>query len=250
MSCQAIKDADSDGGELMKIKLCLVTVFISIGVMAFAQAATDSEILSVPEQDIVKMTKAGIDESVLIDYIRTSRVPFGVSTAVRARLMTEGLSQTVVAEMTRRDQELGKSISTSTMSLSEDRLFRLRFGLIQYEGRLYPFRSGLSPEIKETLQADPSALPDISSFSRLQAISNATLWSGFALLLGGGLYGIMAADNGWGNEPINGGIVAGTACGGLISFLISGITGHVAYLDLYNGLGRYNRDLIAGNSGR
>jgi hypothetical protein len=136
------------------------------------------------------------------------------------------------------------------MSLSADRLFRLRFGLIQYEGRLYPFRSGLAPEIKETLQADPAALPDISSFSRLQATSNATLWSGVALIIGGSLYGMIAADNSWGNDSLNGGIAAGAIGGGLISLIISGITGHSAYLDLYNGLSRYNKDLIAGNSGR
>jgi len=234
----------------MRIKLCLVAAFISIGIMAFAQSATDSEGLSAPAQNIVKMTKAGIDESVLIAYIQTSQVPFGVSATVRATLASEGLSQAVVAEMSKRDQELAKSISSSTASLSEEQLFRLRYGLLQYNGRLYPFRSGLPMEIKRTLEADPAALPDISSFSRLQATSNATLWSGIALILGGSLYGAIVSNNGWGNDALNGGIVAGAVGGGLISFIISGITEHSAYLDLYNGLDRYNRDLIAGNSGR
>jgi len=234
----------------MKIRLYLLIVFISVGGIGFAQAAVDSEGLSMPALDIVKMTKAGIDESVLIAYIRTSRVPFGMSDAVRARLLTEGLSQTIMAEMARRDQELEMPTSSSTLSLSEDRFFRLRYGLIQYDGRLYPFRSGLPMEIKQTLQADPAALPDISSFSRLQATSNATLWSGFVLILGGSLYGMIASGNDWGNDSLNGGIAAGAIGGGLISLIISGITGHSAYLDLYNGLSRYNKDLIAGNSGR
>ena len=177
----------------MKIKLCLAAAFISIGIMAFAQAATDSDTLSAPEQDIVKMAKAGIDESVLVSYIRTRQAPFGLSAAVRARLMTEGLSQAIVAEMSRRDLELEKAIASSTGRIGEDQLFRLRYGLIQYGGRLYPIKSALDAGIKEPLQADPSALPDISSFSRLRAASSAALFTGAGLMLGGGVYGMMAA---------------------------------------------------------
>jgi hypothetical protein len=227
----------------MRYKLTIVIVLLAL--VAAALAAADDDSLSAPARDIVKMAQAGVDESVLIAYAQKSQTPFGLTAKAIATLKAEGVSQEVLAAMQRRDQELANPVSVARGPVTEDQLFRLRFGFIHYGGKLYPVSDGLNPEIKRTLEADPAVQEELSSYARLRATSRATFWGGLALVLGGSAYGMLASDNDWGNRKVNGGIVVGALGTGLVSLIISGIAGDSAYVDLYNGLAQYNHDLLA-----
>jgi hypothetical protein len=69
-------------------------------------------------------------------------------------------------------------------------------------------------------------------------------------MLGGAVYGVATTDQGWSNADLNGGIVFGAIGAGLISAIIGGIVNHAAFINLYDGLDQYNRDLLAENSRR
>jgi hypothetical protein len=234
----------------MNRKLLWIVTFLSLAICAWAQAITKADGLSPQAQDIAKMAQAGVDESVLLTYIKANKGPFALTSNDIETLKALGVSSNVVAEMLRRDTELKAPAVSPARAVTEDQLFRMRGGLVEYGGRLYPIQSDLDPSIRSALQADPLANRDILAFEHGETASRATFWGGFALVFGGPLYGAIASNNGVLNDTANSDIVIGAISCGLISWLISSFTNHAAYFSLYNGLGQYNRDLIAQSNGR
>jgi hypothetical protein len=238
-------------GEVgLRHKPWLVVALLFAGISAFAQETASNRVLSPAVQDIVKMAQAGVDESVMLTYVRTSPTPFGISADDVLSLKMAGVPQSVITEILRRDAEPKDPTVFSGGIVTEDQLFRLHFGYLFYQGKVYSYQSGLSPNIQKVLQTDPAVQADIRSFSRLQSTSHVLTWTGLGLVLGGSVYGMVAASQDWGNVDLNAGIALGAIGTGIISAMISAITNHAAYLSLYNGLEQYNQDLIAQSSRR
>jgi len=223
---------------------------LSLAVCVPAQETARTDGLSPQAQDIAKMAQAGVDESVLLSYVRADRMPFALTGADIETLKGLGVSPNVITEILRRDTELKASAVSATRRVSEDQLFRMRGNFVEYEGRFYPIQWGLNPSIRSVLDADPVANKDILAFEHSESASRATFWGGLALVIGGPLYGTIASNNGVLNPAVNSGVVMGSITCGLISWIISGVTNHAAYFSLYNGLDQYNRDLVAQSNGR
>lgn len=232
----------------MRRKLTLAIALLSL--VAAARLAGEEDAMSAPVQDLVKMAKAGVDESVLIAYAQQSRARFDLSANAEERLRAAGLPQSVIEAMRRRDRELSGPSSVARGPVAEDELFRMRFGYIQYGGRIYPYSNGLPPALKSALESDTAVAQDISSYASLHSTSRAALWGGLSLIVGGSVYGMISTGNGWDSRSLDRGIFAGAIGAGLVSLIVSAITGDSAYLHLYNGLAQYNRDLLAQDSGR
>jgi hypothetical protein len=234
----------------MRRKTLLVVALLILGIFALAQDSASTGTLSPAAQELLKMARAGVGESVLLTYVRTSPTPFALSADDVLTLKAAGLPQSVIAEALSRNTNSESPASPAREGISQDQLFRIRFGYIFYQGEAYPYRNGLNPALQAVLRTDPVAQVDIHSFAKLQSASNVFSWGGLGLMLGGAVYGVATTDQGWSNADLNGGIVFGAIGAGLISAIIGGIVNHAAFINLYDGLDQYNRDLLAENSRR
>jgi len=234
----------------MRPKRLLVVGLLALGIFAFAQESASTGTLSPAAQELLKMARAGVDESVLLTYVRTSQAPFALSADDVLSLKAAGLPQSVIAEALSRNAKSEGQASPAQEGITQDQLFRIRFGYIFYQGEAYPYRNGLDPSLQAVLKTDPAAQVDIHSFVKLQNASHAFSWGGLGLMLGGAVYGVATTNQGWSNADLNGGIVFGAIGAGLISAIIGGIVNHAAFISLYDGLDQYNRDLLAENSRR
>lgn|GEM_PF-3152777 len=232
----------------MRRKAWIVVGLLMLGGLAFAQESASGGTLSPAAQDLIRMARAGVEESVMSTYVRTRPTPFALSTDDVLALKAAGVPQSVIAEALGGKAGSPSLVEPSGGGISQDQLFRLRFGYILYQGEAYSYRNGLSPTLQKVLQADPAVEVDLRDFARLQAGSRALSWAGLGLVIGGAVYGIATANQGWSSADLNGGIVYGAIGAGLVAAIISGITDHSALISLYDGLAQYNRDLIAQSS--
>lgn len=70
----------------MNSKLLLIVTLLSIAVFTPAQVTASTDGLSPQAQDIVKMAKAGVDESILLSYVKADRMSFALtSTNIEAQ---------------------------------------------------------------------------------------------------------------------------------------------------------------------
>ncbi len=237
-------------GEGARRKSWLVLGLLSLGIFAFGQAALPAGGLSPTAQDLVKMAQAGVGESIMLTYVRTSSAPISLSADDVVALKAAGVPQSVITEAMNRNAASRNPLPLSGTGVAEDQLFRMRFGYIFYQGKIYPYQGGLNPYLQKMLQTDPAAQVDIRSFNRLKTTSRIMGWGGLSLVLGGAIYGNVSMNEGWYDNNVNAGIAFGAIGAGLIMAMIDVITNQAAYFSLYNGLSQYNRDLIAQSAGR
>ena len=191
------------------------------------------------------MARAGVSESVLLTYVRTSSTPFGISARDVMTLKDDGVPQSVITEALQRDAQLRSSVFSGGGAVTESQLFRMRFGYIFYGGKLYSLVGGLSPDLRSVLATDPATSGFIRSYSHQRTASGILSWGGLAFVLGGSIYGIVAASQESTNTDLNAGITMGVVGTGVLSLIIGAFTHVGAYQSLYDGLAQYNEDLIA-----
>lgn len=231
-------------------RLVLIIGFVFLGSFVFAQTVVPTAPMSSVAQGIIKMAQAGVDESVMETYVRTSPIPFGLSAEDIVNLKAAGVSQNVIAEALHRDSSSQSTSFSAKGEITEDQLFRLYFGRIFYDGKAYSFQNGLDPTLQGVLNADPATQSEIQSFSRLLSTSRVLLWSGTGLILGGGIYSLVTASLASTYTGTEAGITFGAIGVGALTLMIGGITNQAAYQRLYNGLYLYNQDLITQNAKR
>jgi len=227
-------------------RIVMVMAFFSV-FSAFAQEAPAA--VGPGAQKILQLSKAGVDDSVVVSFIQSSPEPFRLSTSDIVTLRGAGVSQVVVLEAMRRDAALGVGVAR-TRTVTESDLFRLIYGRLYYHGKVESVAYGLSPDARSLLLSDATAAPDIEVFASLQGTSGVLSWGGLALILGGAIYGGVASAQPGTSPAVNSGITLGAIGSGVVMGLIGAITGQSAYQHLYNGLAQYNRDYIATNSAR
>jgi hypothetical protein len=235
----------------------LFVAFFSIGALISAQETAPSQALSPAAQELVAMARAGVDESVLLTYVRTSSTPFGISAEDVVALQADGLPQRVISAALQRDSELrvasgsaaaggaaaaGSPFSTGA-AVTENQLFRMRFGYIFYGGKAY---SGLDPYLWSVLWSDPTARVYLGSYDRQRKAGAILSWSGLGAILGGSVYGVVMGSQSSTNTNLNAGLAMGAVGAGLLSLLIGAVTQSESWRNLYNGMAQYNEDLIAG----
>jgi hypothetical protein len=231
-------------------KSLLFLGLLFLGIVAFSQESGSGGALSPGARELIKMAQAGVGESVLLTYVRTSSTSFALTAQDVLSLKAAGVPQSVISEALSRNTAAPGPGLPGAAGISQDQLFRLHLGFIFYQGRVYSCQNGLTPALQKILLADPAARVDIHSFNNLKATSHVLSWSGLGLVLGGSIYGMVAPNQGWSNANLNGTIAFGAIGAGLISAMISGIMNHSAYISLYDGLAQYNQDLIAQSSRR
>jgi len=236
-------------------KLSLVVALFFAGVLLFAQASGGGGTLSPAARQLVAMAHAGVDESVLLTYVKTSATPFGITAEDVVALSSEGVPQSVIAAALRRDAELraasgaagagaaAVSPFSAGSALTESRLFRMRFGYIFYGGKVY---SSLDPYLKGVLWSDPAARPYLGSYDRQRKAGAIFSWSGLGAVLGGSVYGVAMGSQSSTNTNLNAGIAMGAVGAGVLSLMIGAITQSESWRSLYDGMAQYNEDLIAG----
>ena len=107
----------------MRRRACFVFSLTVVGALVFGQAQASGGAASQAVQDVIKMARAGVDERILMAYVRTLPAPIALSADDVLALRAAGVADSVVAE-TRRPDTRGSDIT-------EDQLFRL------YCGRLF-----------------------------------------------------------------------------------------------------------------
>ena len=229
------------------LRIAVATVVFFSVFSTFAQEAPGT--VGPGAQKILQLSKAGVDESVVVSFIQSSSEPFRLSTSDIVALRGAGVSQGVVLEVMRRDAALGVGV-VRAKTVTESDLFRLLYGRLYYHGKVEYVGYGLSSDARSTLLSDPTAAPDIEAFTSQQGTSGVLSWGGLGLILGGAIYGGIASAQSYNTPGVNSAITLGAIGGGLVMSLVGAITAQSAYQHLYNGLAQYNRDYIATNSSR
>ncbi|MDA8427479.1 MAG: hypothetical protein M0Z80_15240 [Treponema sp.] len=254
-------------------KIALIAVLCAAGFVAFAQEAGSAS-LSPAARGLADMARGGVAESVMLAFVRTSRAPFSITAKDVVELSSEGVPQSVIAAALQRDAELGAVAGASGgvtaagggaasgaatgaaasgaaspfsagSAVTENQLFRMRFGYIFYGGKVYS-DSSLDPYLRGVLWSDPSSRAYLGSYDRQRRAGAILSWSGLGAILGGSVYGVVMGSQSSTNSNLNVGIAMGAVGAGVLSLMIGAITQSESWRNLYNGMAQYNEDLIAG----
>jgi hypothetical protein len=199
-------------------------------------------------QKIIQLSKAGVEESVILAYIQTQAQPLDVTTDDFGFMKTAGVSPSVLTAIVNHDSRSGRA-APSAVPLTEAQLYRLYAGTVYHEGLTYNVNGGLPGNLKLELESDLKARPYIQSFVDQNGSSQIFNWSGLGLLVGGILYAGISDATTPSNSSLNNTIGLSSVGAGVLSLIVGSVLNATAYQNLYDGLYRYNRDLIVSASG-
>jgi hypothetical protein len=212
----------------------LVLLFISVTLFAGAGplAAQDA---STWAQGLAKLKEAGVSSSVLSAYVHTHQPPGPLTSQDLVYLRKIGVSESVLAEI----------LDSSPRLVSNSELFRMYFGKIFYQNRVWDVSGGLPIRLSTILLRDPSVKEPLKVFNDDQTASGIFTWTGLGLIVGGSVWGVVAGSNSSTNTSVNAGIAFGAVGAGVISSMVGFLTHEAARESLWDALFQYNVDLIA-----
>ncbi len=201
--------------------------------------------LSPSAQKITQLLAAGVDESVVLTYIRTWSEP-PVTADDLVMLKAAGVSGTLLQAAS---SSGARSRYTTGAPVSEAQLYRLFLGTVYHEGGAYEASNGLPNSMKLELESDSQVLPYIRGFSSQNDTARLYNWSGLGLVVGGLLYSGISYSVSPENATLNNTIGFSAVGIGVLSSIIGNVLEAGAFQKLYDGLYQYNRDLLDRASG-
>ena len=212
----------------------LILLFVSVALFAGAGplAAQDASSWA---QGVAKLEKAGVSSSVLSAYVHTHQPPGPATTQDLVYLRKMGVPESVLAEIA----------DSSPRLVSSSDLFRMYFGKIFYQNRVWDVSGGLPLPLSTVLVRDPNVKDPLKVFNDDQAASSVFTWTGLGLIVGGSAWGLVAGSNSSTNTSLNAGIAFGAVGAGVISAMVGFLTHGAARESLWDALFQYNVDLIA-----
>ncbi len=199
-------------------------------------------------QKIIQLSRAGVEEGVILAYIQTQTSPLDVTPDDFGLMKAAGVSTTVMTAMV--NQGRPSNVGSSPREpLTEAQLYRLYSGVVYHDGLATYVGGGLPKTMQQELESDLQARPYIASFNSQNGSSQAVAWSGFGLLIGGLVYSGVANAVNPSNGSLNNAIGFGTVGVGVLSLITGNVLGAFAYQSLYDGLYHYNRDLVSAAGG-
>ena len=218
---------------------------LGAGIVALSAfpAWADNPPLASLTQDLIRLTKAGVDEGVVLAFVDSRSEKIAPTDEDFTGLKEAGASPSVLTAVVRHDARW----SSAARPVTEAQVYRLFGGNLYHEGRVYGVGAGLPKEIEQELISDPGAQGSIVSSSNLKGDALGLTWGGLATTVGGVvLAGVSQAQN----SPSWGSTVGLSAVGlGVVSMIVGSVVDAVSYHDLYQGLYRYNEDLIHASTG-
>ena len=192
-------------------------------------------------QKIIQLSKAGVEDSVILTYVQTQTVPLAMTNEDFGFLKAAGISPVLLTAIAQHDSQLQRSFAPP---LTEAQLYRLFGGVVYHEGLASYVGGGLPNSMKQELESDPQARPYIQSFNGQNGSSQVFAWTGFGLLVGGLVYSGIADAVNPSNTNLNNAIGFSAVGTGVLSLIVGNVMNAIAYKSLYDGLYQYNRDLV------